>query len=93
MSKNDLTAAVTLLTGRVPMGAEILAFSIVQDSERQSTGYALAYLPDNRVTPYVTWKFTPGKQRHRGFYLGHYLTDLGEAQRDYVSRVRAALFR
>lgn len=93
MSKNDLTAAVTLLTGRVPMGAEIMAFSIVQDLEQQSIGYALAYLPDNRATPYVTWKFTGTDLENSGFYFGHYLTDLGEAQRDYASRVRAALFR
>lgn len=93
MGKNALTAAVTLLTGRVPMGAEIMACSIVQDSEQQSIGYALAYLPDNNATPYVTWKFSGTDPEGSGFYFGHYLADLGEAQRDYASRVQAAFFR
>lgn len=92
MVKNNLTALLALNVGRIPMGAEILAFSVKQDGGR-STGYALAWLPDNNVTPYVTWMFSGTDPETSGFCFGHYITDLGDARKDYGDRVRSMLFK
>lgn len=43
-------------------------------------------LPDNRVTPFVTWKYSEPEGCQLSFYWGHYLTSAAEAARSFVGR-------
>lgn len=60
-------------------GYEILKTSYVGNRK-----FVLGYNP-KAPQPYVTWK---SKANDNDYYHGHYFTDKGRAERDFIKRVR-----
>jgi hypothetical protein len=58
-------------------GFNLLAYGRLDDN----CATVLCRLPDNSVTPYVTWVYAYG-----GFSHGHYFRDLEDARQDFTER-------
>ena len=79
----DTKAATDLLvaaSGGLPCGAKVVDLSMAGRD-----GIVLADLPDNDVTPYVSWRFVAGLP---GYFFGHYSPSLIQARADFRDRVR-----
>jgi hypothetical protein len=57
--------------------------SIIMSIVSGNTRYVLCYLPDNRHTPFATWRV----DAEGNCYWGHYTSDAMESATDYCERI------
>lgn len=60
-------------------------YSLPHKDGHMEAEIVLCYLPDNKVTPYVTWQHN---LKDNAYYWGHYFSTENEARADFGERVR-----